>query len=333
MLLPGKPSDEVADVLATGSGDIATTFVSMATRHPDGTDADYLQWHTLDHRPEQHRLSAVRASLRLVSTPACRAARAVRHERFDPVDHVMTYFFTDTAGMDGFLTLSTALGGAGRKLPLLPPVERGVYEVQSRVAAARIKVGAHVLPWWPARGVYLLLETHGALPTELLESRGRCRNLVDGVTRRRYGTCERTSRAAAHLLLSRRRSGCHRRTTTPSARTALGNNGNRSALRRALSPGRPSRVEPLCAVTAGAYADGVDGRLRQRALADLRAVGRSPTVNGQDGAGRTRARGVVQRGFGNVFGGSIPRKWPICTHFGARLLDDFVDGLSAEPAE
>ncbi len=172
MLLPGKPSDEVADVLATGSGDIATTFVSMATRHPDGTDADYLQWHTLDHRPEQHRLSAVRASLRLVSTPACRAARAVRHERFDPVDHVMTYFFTDTAGMDGFLTLSTALGGAGRKLPLLPPVERGVYEVQSRVAAARIKVGAHVLPWWPARGVYLLLETHGALPTELLEIEG-----------------------------------------------------------------------------------------------------------------------------------------------------------------
>ena len=166
MLLPGKPSDEVADVLATGNGDITTTFVSMATRHPDGTDADYLQWHTLDHRPEQHRLSAVRASLRLVSTPACRAARAVRHERFDPVDHVMTYFFTDTAGMDGFLTLSTALGGAGRKLPLLPPVERGVYGVQGRVAAARIKVGADVLPWWPARGVYLLLETHGASPAE-----------------------------------------------------------------------------------------------------------------------------------------------------------------------
>jgi hypothetical protein len=173
MLLPGRPSDEVADVLATGSGNITTTFVSMATRHPDGTDADYLQWHTLDHRPEQHRLTAVRASLRLVSTPACRATRAVKHERFDAVDHVMTYFFSDTAGLDGFLTLSAALGGAGRKLPLLPPVERGVYEVQSRVAAARIKVGAHVLPWWPTRGVYLLLEAHAAPTAELLD--------VDGV--------------------------------------------------------------------------------------------------------------------------------------------------------
>jgi hypothetical protein len=172
MLLPGTPSDEVADVLATGNGDITTVFVSMATRHPDGTDADYLQWHTLDHRPEQHRLGAVRASLRLVSTPACRAARAVRHEHFDPVDHVMTYFFSDTAGMDGFLTLSTALGGAGRKLPLLPPVERGVYGVQSRLAAPRVKVGADVLPWWPARGVYLLLETHETPAAELLDIEG-----------------------------------------------------------------------------------------------------------------------------------------------------------------
>jgi hypothetical protein len=173
MRLPGRPSDEVADILATGDGDINTVFVSMATRHPDGTDADYLQWHTLDHRPEQHRLGAVRASLRLVSTPACRAARAVRHEHFDAVDHVMTYFFSDTGGLNGFLTLSAALGGAGRKLPLLPPVERGVYGVQSRLAAPRVKVGADVLPWWPARGVYLVLETQEAPPAELLE--------VDGV--------------------------------------------------------------------------------------------------------------------------------------------------------
>ena len=111
MLLPGTPSDQVADVLATGNGDITTVFVSMATRHPDGTDAEYLQWHTLDHRPEQHRLSAVRASLRLVSTPACRAARAVRNERFDPIDHVMTYFFSDTAGTG---RLSHPVLGAGQ---------------------------------------------------------------------------------------------------------------------------------------------------------------------------------------------------------------------------
>jgi hypothetical protein len=172
MQLPGTPSDEVDGVLATGDGDITTLFVSMATRHPDGTDADYLRWHTLDHRPEQHRLSAVRASLRLVSTPACRAARASAHESFDPIDHVMTYFFTDRNGLKGFNELSTALGGADRKLSLLPPVQRGVYTVQRKAAASRVKVGADVLPWWPVRGVYLLLETDASVSLDVLDIDG-----------------------------------------------------------------------------------------------------------------------------------------------------------------
>src|SRR5436305_7724540 len=94
MTLPGTPSDEIDEILATGRGDITTLFVSMATRHPEGTDAEYLRWHTLDHRPEQHRLSAVRASLRLVSTPACRPARAASKGKHDEIDHAMTYLRT-----------------------------------------------------------------------------------------------------------------------------------------------------------------------------------------------------------------------------------------------
>ena len=85
----------------------------------------------------------------------------------------MTYFFTDIGGLEGFLRCPQALGGAGRKLPLLPPVERGVYAVQNKAASPRVKVGADVLPWWPVRGMYLLLETHEASATDLAE--------VDGV--------------------------------------------------------------------------------------------------------------------------------------------------------
>ena len=155
--LAGAPSDEVPGIAATGDGGITALFVSMAARHPGGADADYLRWHTLDHRPEQHRLASVRASLRVVSTPACRAARAAGDARFDAVDHVMSYFFADIAGLDAFAALSRALGGAGRVPFVLPPVERGVYAVQSRVAAPRARIGADVLPWWPARGLFLLL--------------------------------------------------------------------------------------------------------------------------------------------------------------------------------
>jgi hypothetical protein len=173
MQLPGTPSDEIEDVLATGRGDISTLFVSMATRHPEGSDSEYLRWHTLDHRPEQHRLTAVRASMRLVSTPACRAARAAGTDPYDAIDHVMTYFFSYPAGMNGFLALAKALIGGERKLPLLPPVERGVYEVKHKSAAPRVKVGADVLPWWPVKGVYLLLERGDAPADALLD--------VDGV--------------------------------------------------------------------------------------------------------------------------------------------------------
>jgi hypothetical protein len=88
----------------------------------------------------------------------------------------MTYFFTDRSGLKGFNELSTALGDSDRKLTLLPPVQRGVYTVQTKAAAPRVKVRADVLPWWPVRGMYLLLETleTGApAPTDLLD--------VDGV--------------------------------------------------------------------------------------------------------------------------------------------------------
>jgi hypothetical protein len=172
MQLPGTPSDEVAEILAAGRGEINTLFVSMANRHPDGLDAEYLRWHTLDHRPEQHRLAAVRASLRLVSTPACRSARAISDGPLEAVDHVMTYFFTEQAGLDGFNELSAALGSAGRKLRLLPPVERGVYEVQTKVAAPRVKVGSDVLPWLPVRGAFVLVERRSTSTDPLVEVAG-----------------------------------------------------------------------------------------------------------------------------------------------------------------
>jgi hypothetical protein len=168
----GIPSDDVADVLATGRTDITTLFVSMSARHPEGRDTDYIEWHCLDHRPEQHRLASLRAALRLVSTPACRSARAANDERYDALDHVMTYFFADIAGLEEFATLSAALRDAGRTPYLLPLVERGVYGLQGKVAAPRVKIGADVLPWWPARGVYLLVERDAPPASGLVELPG-----------------------------------------------------------------------------------------------------------------------------------------------------------------
>jgi hypothetical protein len=181
--LAGTPSDDVPGILAAGRSDITNLFVSMSARHPDGEDADYLRWHSFDCRPEQHRIPAIRASLRFVSTPECRRARAASEGRYDAVDHIMTYFFADVAGLEPFTRLTEALRAAGRKpymdghhgrqeVRVLPQLEMGLYEVDGMAAASRIKIGAEVLPWWPLQGGYILVERGKTPAWELTEVAG-----------------------------------------------------------------------------------------------------------------------------------------------------------------
>jgi hypothetical protein len=170
--LAGTPSDQCPDVLATGRTDVTTIYTSLSKRHPEGLDADYLEWHSLDHRPEQHRLAQLQASFRMVSTPACRAARAASDERYDEADHLQSYFFTDPSAMESFNELSIALRKAGRAPYLLPLVERAVYRVDGSAAAPRIKIGADVLLWWSAKGVYFMIERGGVSVADLLDVPG-----------------------------------------------------------------------------------------------------------------------------------------------------------------
>jgi len=90
----GTPSDVCPPILATGTTDARLVFLSLSRRGAVGRDAEYLAWHTMDHRPEQYRISGIRHSLRVVSTPECRAARAASVAEYDDVDHVVAYMFT-----------------------------------------------------------------------------------------------------------------------------------------------------------------------------------------------------------------------------------------------
>jgi len=169
--LPGIPSDQLPAVLATGTTDVRRIFVSMAARESNANDAEYLEWHSLDHRAEQYRIAGVRHSLRLVSTPACRAARAASTAQYDAVDHVMTYFFTADAALDQFNALSAALGGERRPFRL-PSIDSGYFNLNGKVAAPRAIAGADVMPWRPARGVYLLVEQGAMSPETLIDIEG-----------------------------------------------------------------------------------------------------------------------------------------------------------------
>jgi hypothetical protein len=156
----GTPTDQDAQVCRHGASDVRIGVLSMSARSPDGDDARYLEWHTLDHLPEQHRISGMRSGARWVSTPACRAARAAEAPPYDAVDHVVAYLFADPvdAGLDTFFALGADLRAAGRMPVRLPAVELGGYELAGKAASPRVLVGADVLPWRPCRGIYLLLE-------------------------------------------------------------------------------------------------------------------------------------------------------------------------------
>ena len=169
--LGGTPSSQLPEVLASGQSDVSRIFTSMAARESNGRDADYLTWHSLDHRPEQYRIAGLRHSIRLVSTPACRAARAFSDPAYDAVDHVMTYFFSENAAFDQYAVLSKALGGNRRPFRL-PTVSANYYKLAGKAASSGAIVGADVIPWRPARGVYLILEEGTDSPTELCKIEG-----------------------------------------------------------------------------------------------------------------------------------------------------------------
>ncbi len=164
---PGTPSDRVPEILGTGQPDVVTIYQSLSGRHPRGLDEAYLRWHALDHEPEQHRLTTVWASRRYVSTPACRAARAVNDERYDAIDYVMSYLFAAPVDFDGWVALQQALRGAGRDVDRVPILERGLYRVQGKVSAPGTTLGADMLPRRPATGLYVLIE-RGPVPAGAL---------------------------------------------------------------------------------------------------------------------------------------------------------------------
>ena len=172
MQLVGTPSDSLPDVLATGASDAEFVFLSFSGRDPDGRDAEYIAWHSLDHRPEQYRLTGIRNSIRLVSTPQCRAARAANAAPFDAADHIMTYQLADQSSMPAFTDLGAALDRGGRMTHRLPSVTYLTANRDGMLAAPRAVAGADTMPWRPALGIYVIIEEGNMSPEALLDAPG-----------------------------------------------------------------------------------------------------------------------------------------------------------------
>jgi hypothetical protein len=137
-------------------------FFSLSRRSPDGDDRSYLAWHQLDHMPEQYQLPALVLGQRWMSTPACRAARAVENGQWSEVEHVVCYLMGEPVErtIDDFYALGGSLAAAGRFPRSLPSSYRGGLGLVETRAAARALISPEVVPFRPHRGIYLIVETH-----------------------------------------------------------------------------------------------------------------------------------------------------------------------------
>jgi hypothetical protein len=135
-------------------------FFSLTGHSETGDDRPYLEWHQLDHMPEQYQLHGLVAGQRWGSTPACRAARAAEAGDWSSIEHVVLYLMGNPVDetIDEFLTFGRHLAELGRFPHNLPSRYRGALRLLETHAAARVLISPEVVPFRPHRGIYLIVD-------------------------------------------------------------------------------------------------------------------------------------------------------------------------------
>jgi len=135
-------------------------FFSLSRHSLTGDDRPYLDWHQMDHMPEQYQLPGLVLGQRWASTPACRAVRAAEVDEWSLVDHVVCYQMGNPLDdtIDEFLALGRHLAELGRFSQSLPSHYRGALRLLEAQASPRALVSSAVVPFRPHRGVYFLVE-------------------------------------------------------------------------------------------------------------------------------------------------------------------------------
>ena len=135
-------------------------FLSLTGVSDTGDDRAYLEWHAMDHMPEQYSLPGMLNGQRWRSTAACRRERAAEHDDLAPVENAVCYLLGDppVPTLEDFMALGQTLADLGRYPEVIPSRFLGAFEVLEARAARRVLVSDEVVPWRPNRGIYLIVE-------------------------------------------------------------------------------------------------------------------------------------------------------------------------------
>jgi hypothetical protein len=143
---------------------IRVGFFSFTEITDPGEHHSYNEWHQLDHMPEQYPLDGIAYGQRWVSTPACRAARAVSGELLDPIHYVTLYLMTDPVErtLQEFRQLGRDLHAANRFHMHRRARLSGPFPFTDARVAPRVLVSAAAVPYRPNLGVYVEVEERAA---------------------------------------------------------------------------------------------------------------------------------------------------------------------------
>jgi hypothetical protein len=127
----------------------------------------YNEWHQLDHMPEQYPLPGMAFGQRWVSTPACRAARAVDGPLLGAVHYVTLYLMTEPVEetLEQFQALGGQLRAVGRFHQHRRALLSGPFDVDTVAAAPRVLISAEAVPYRPNRGAYIVVEEQNPAST------------------------------------------------------------------------------------------------------------------------------------------------------------------------
>ena len=138
-------------------------FLSLSRSLGPDADRSYLEWHQLDHMPEQYQLLGLHHGQRWLSSRACLTSRPIALGAWAEVEHMVLYLMGDPVErtLDDFMQLGSDLRDAGRYPVALPSVFAGAGALVSAAAAPAALVTPEVVPWRPNRGVVLVVAEAG----------------------------------------------------------------------------------------------------------------------------------------------------------------------------
>ena len=139
---------------------VKAAFFSLTPPQPADDDGSYLQWHLLDHMPEQYQLPGIQYALRYIADSGYRGDTIATSAQLGDVGNLVNYLVGDPVQQthDDFMELGGRLAENGRFPEVRPSLQLRMPALLNWHASPQALISAEVVPFRPHRGVVVAIE-------------------------------------------------------------------------------------------------------------------------------------------------------------------------------